>query len=266
MRAHIQQTAEGDFLRTSAAAAVRNRAPVRHAGAASADSAAKDASQYRGLGTAAVPRARSVEDGAAVLAPVDARAHEPARRAQARTRAAPGYHRGFEAAAAAVSNRGARGIGRPLARAGGVPVHRGIAPRNAAFQLSPGYRHYGRFSVAVRIGVCGLARAAPLVRVGADGRGRRFVHLVSGVEVATRMRIPVESSTSYRGRNSRPNWLALLGFVGLAFAAGALGAIFAPSGSAKAAAWYALLAKPAWAPPNRWFAAVWTLLYPLMGT
>jgi len=80
------------------------------------------------------------------------------------------------------------------------------------------------------------------------------------------MRIPVESSTSYRGRNSRPNWLALLGFVGLAFAAGALGVIFAPGGSARAAAWYALLAQPAWAPPNRWFGLVWALLYPLMGT
>jgi len=80
------------------------------------------------------------------------------------------------------------------------------------------------------------------------------------------MRIPIESSTSYRGRNSRPNWLALLGFVGLALAAGALGAIFAPGGSAKAAAWYALLAKPAWTPPNRWLGPVWVFLYLLMGT
>ncbi len=80
------------------------------------------------------------------------------------------------------------------------------------------------------------------------------------------MRIPVDSSTSYRGRNSRPNWLALLGFVGLAFAAGASGVLFAPGGSAKAAAWYAQLAKPAWAPPTRWLGPVWALLYPLMGT
>jgi translocator protein len=80
------------------------------------------------------------------------------------------------------------------------------------------------------------------------------------------MRIPVESSTSYRGRNSRPNWLALLSFVGLAFAAGASGAFLSPGGSARAAAWYALLAQPAWTPHNRWFGAVWAILYPLMGT
>ena len=36
------------------------------------------------------------------------------------------------------------------------------------------------------------------------------------------MRIPVESSTSYRGRNARPNYAVLLAFVGLALAAGGL--------------------------------------------
>jgi uncharacterized oxidoreductase len=35
------------------------------------------------------------------------------------------------------------------------------------------------------------------------------------------MRIPIESATSYRGRNSRPNWLVLAAFVGGALAAGA---------------------------------------------
>lgn len=79
------------------------------------------------------------------------------------------------------------------------------------------------------------------------------------------MRIPIESSTSYRGRNSRPNWLALLAFVGLGCAAGALGAVFSPAFSATGATWYAALAKPSWTPPDRWFGPVWTLLYLSMG-
>jgi translocator protein len=80
------------------------------------------------------------------------------------------------------------------------------------------------------------------------------------------MKIHIESTTSYRGRNSRPNWLALAAFIGLAFGAGAVGAIFSPGGSARAAEWYAMLLKPAWSPPNRWFGVVWTALYLLMGT
>jgi translocator protein len=80
------------------------------------------------------------------------------------------------------------------------------------------------------------------------------------------MRIPIESRTSYRGRNSRPNWLALLGFVGFALAVGAFGAIFSPGGSARAAAWYAAILKPAWTPPNSWYGPIWALLYLLMGT
>jgi tryptophan-rich sensory protein len=80
------------------------------------------------------------------------------------------------------------------------------------------------------------------------------------------MRIPIESSRSYRGRNSRPNWLALLALIGLAFGAGAISAIFSPGGSAKAAAWYAMLSKPDWAPPNSWFGPISTATYVLMGT
>jgi translocator protein len=80
------------------------------------------------------------------------------------------------------------------------------------------------------------------------------------------MRIPVEGSTSYRGRNSRPNWLILAAFIGAALAAGALGAVFSPAMSPSARQWYALLAKPGWAPPDNWFAPVWCVLYVLMGT
>ncbi|HWG70783.1 MAG TPA: TspO/MBR family protein [Steroidobacteraceae bacterium] len=80
------------------------------------------------------------------------------------------------------------------------------------------------------------------------------------------MRIPIESSTSYRGRHSRPNWLILAAFVGAALAAGAVGVFFAPGASVAASHWYLGLAKPGWTPPNRWLGPVWTVLYVSMGT
>ena len=79
------------------------------------------------------------------------------------------------------------------------------------------------------------------------------------------MRIPIESRTSYRGRNSRPNWLILAASIGTALAAGALGTVFSPRMWA-ANHWYAMLAKPAWAPPSSWFGPVWIALYVSMGT
>lgn len=78
------------------------------------------------------------------------------------------------------------------------------------------------------------------------------------------MRIPIESSTSYRGRNSRPNWPVLALFLVLALGAGALSALFSPAFSASAAHWYALLVKPHWLPPEKWFAPVWIASYVLM--
>ncbi|HEX3948574.1 MAG TPA: TspO/MBR family protein [Steroidobacteraceae bacterium] len=78
------------------------------------------------------------------------------------------------------------------------------------------------------------------------------------------MRIPIESSTSYRGRNSRPNFPALALLLVLAFGAGALGAMFSPGFSTSAAHWYAALVKPDWLPPQKWFAPVWAVLYVLM--
>ena len=80
------------------------------------------------------------------------------------------------------------------------------------------------------------------------------------------MRIHIDSATSYRGRNSRPNWLAFASIVGVCLAAGALGAAFSPGLSPAAAHWYANLAKPAWTPPNGWFAPILLALYASMGT
>jgi tryptophan-rich sensory protein len=79
------------------------------------------------------------------------------------------------------------------------------------------------------------------------------------------MRIPVESSTSYRGRNSRPNWPVLALLVGIALAVELLAYAFSPGASPAAAKWYAALAKPGWLPPQRWFAPLWALLYVSMG-
>ena len=80
------------------------------------------------------------------------------------------------------------------------------------------------------------------------------------------MRIPVENTTSYRGRNARPNWISLLGFIAVALAAGALGALVSPARSAAIAAWYAGLSKPPRVLPNDWFAPVSAVLYVMMGT
>jgi benzodiazapine receptor len=79
------------------------------------------------------------------------------------------------------------------------------------------------------------------------------------------VRIPIDSSPSYRGRNARPNWLALLAFVTLGFATGGLGAAFSPAFSARSALWYGSLAKPPWTPADALFGPVWTTLYLLMG-
>jgi len=64
---------------------------------------------------------------------------------------------------------------------------------------------------------------------------------------------------------TRPSLLSqavgLLGWVSLAFAAGAVGAI----ASVDAASFYGQLSKPSWAPPASIFGPVWTALYALMG-
>lgn len=56
-------------------------------------------------------------------------------------------------------------------------------------------------------------------------------------------------------------WPALVGWLVLTLATGALGAI----ASVNAREFYATLAKPSWAPPSWLFGPVWTTLYILMG-
>jgi tryptophan-rich sensory protein len=56
--------------------------------------------------------------------------------------------------------------------------------------------------------------------------------------------------------------LALIGFIGAAFIAGAIGS-WATFPSVRD--WFPLLLKPAWNPPGWLFAPVWTTLYVLMG-
>lgn len=62
-------------------------------------------------------------------------------------------------------------------------------------------------------------------------------------------------------RHGPRSWLALVGWIALAAAAGAAGAI----ASRDAATFYGALAKPAWAPPGWLFGPVWSALYLLMG-
>src|SRR3954462_4329257 len=59
----------------------------------------------------------------------------------------------------------------------------------------------------------------------------------------------------------RDQILGLAGWLALAFATAALGAI----ASVQAVSFYAQLVRPAWAPPASVFGPVWSVLYALMG-
>jgi translocator protein len=60
----------------------------------------------------------------------------------------------------------------------------------------------------------------------------------------------------------RERWLALAVFIGLAFAAGAIGALVQGD---DVAGRYLALDRPGWAPPREAFGTVWPLLYLLIG-
>ena len=57
------------------------------------------------------------------------------------------------------------------------------------------------------------------------------------------------------------SWLGLIGWLLVVFVAAAIGAL----ATRNARAFYAVLAKPAWAPPGWLFGPVWTALYLMMG-
>jgi benzodiazapine receptor len=62
-------------------------------------------------------------------------------------------------------------------------------------------------------------------------------------------------------RSLTSQWLGLLGWLLVAFAAAGAGAV----ASVDAASFYAQLSKPSWAPPAGVFGPVWSVLYALMG-
>lgn len=74
----------------------------------------------------------------------------------------------------------------------------------------------------------------------------------------------MSSTTTVHTRRTSPSamWLALLGWVILAQAAGLVGLPFTDTGPGS---WYDQLDKPAFTPPGWLFGPTWTLLYALIG-
>ena len=144
---------------------------------------------------------------------------------------------------------------------------RGAAPRAQAIRQAPRRGARRRRAVAVRLAVAGGRGPVPLVRPGAARGGGVLPRLVSRIEMADQMRIPVESTTSYRGRNARPNWIALLGLDRRGPGGRACSARSSrrrvrppPRRGTRASS------KPPWVIPNSWFGPVWTVLYVMMAT
>jgi benzodiazapine receptor len=87
------------------------------------------------------------------------------------------------------------------------------------------------------------------------------VRAASGTELGDTLSRLDTSKVSLRVLPSSVNpWLALLGWIALCAAAGALGAV----ASISAPEFYQALDRPTWAPPTGVFGPVWTLLYVLM--
>jgi len=76
------------------------------------------------------------------------------------------------------------------------------------------------------------------------------------------MRVALQPPANFMSqRTSLSQTLGLVGWLALAFATAAVGAI----ASIEASAFYAQLARPAWSPPGCIFGPVWSVLYALMG-
>lgn len=76
--------------------------------------------------------------------------------------------------------------------------------------------------------------------------------------------VPTRAGMPLRGRFRRPSaatWLALLGFLVVAFAVAALGSV---TTIAAVDGWYARVPHVAWTPPNWAFGVVWTVLYTMI--
>lgn len=69
------------------------------------------------------------------------------------------------------------------------------------------------------------------------------------------------ATTTVGGRSALRSAIVLLGFLGLAFAIGAIGSMIARPAID---GWYADAPKPMWNPPGEVFAPVWTVLYAMM--
>jgi ubiquinone biosynthesis protein len=108
VRAHLQQAAEGDFLRHRAAAAVRDLATLQRRDPAAAHPVAEDAAERRRPGPRSLPGPRRVQDRRSHHARLAARENERPRHSRECAHADARHHRGpADAGAAAALGRAA---------------------------------------------------------------------------------------------------------------------------------------------------------------